>query len=254
MDLFQKMRSMEENYSNTEKKVYDTVMQNPIAVDQYTITGLAAQADTSTSAVLRFCQTLGYRGYKDFRAEMIQCLREQASAAPVSSDPVCQIANIISNAINDLKELDREQLDTFIDDILSASVVYALGVYRSGLPAEKLRYNLEDFGVVTLSANDPVSFEHRSFTMTEDSTVIIFSADGHPFHYQNFLTSVINRTPHIWLITCNSNAKMQKMLSNVIVLPTTNYDKLYPLDEHPVMMAFVELISYLVRQKITDKH
>lgn len=249
MDLLQKMKLMEDSYANAEAKVYQTIAENPRVVDLYTITGLAAQADTSTSAVLRFCQTLGYRGYKDFRADMVQYLRKQSEATPVVSDPISQIADILGNAMNEFRDLDRQQLDMLAEDILSANVVYTLGVYRSGLPAKKLQYNLEDLGMVVLSADDPIAFGHRAFSMTENSVVVIFSASGHPFHYQNIFTSITNRAPHIWLVTCNPNAKMRKIISNTVVLPAVGYDENYPLDEHPVMMAFVELISYLVRQK-----
>lgn len=249
MDLFQKMKLMEDNYTNAEAKVYHTIVENPRVVDLYPITGIAAQADTSTSAVQRFCQTLGYRGYKDFRVEMVQYLRKQSEASPAASDPIRQISDILSNAMNELRDMDRQQLDMLAEDLLSANAIYTLGVYRSGLPAKKLQYNLEDLGMVVLSADDPIAFGHRAFSMTENSAVVIFSASGHPFHYQNIFTSITNRAPHIWLVTCNPNAKMRKMISNTIVLPTVGYDKNYPLDEHPVMMAFVELISYLVRQK-----
>lgn len=84
MDLFQKIKLMENNYANTEAKVYQTIAKNPRMVDLYTITGLAAQADTSTSAVRRFCQTLGYRDYKDFRADMVQYLRKQSETTPTA--------------------------------------------------------------------------------------------------------------------------------------------------------------------------
>lgn len=248
MDILQKMCRYSDSFSESENKVYQTVLREPGLVEQSTITKLAKLSATSTSAVLRFCQSLGYNGYKDFRYDMIQYLHNR-QAAPCPSDPVSQIAHIMSSALSHLAELDTALLHRLTEGILSADRVYTLGIYRSFLPAEKLRMNLEDQGILTLSSHDPIAFAHLAFTITPRSLVILFSVSGDSVNFQNFLDAVFDIAPQLWLVTCNANAKLSKSISNVIVLPSLNTDPLYPLDEHPVLMAFVELLSYWVSQK-----
>ncbi len=247
MDLFQKMQANENKFSKSESKVYKTVLDNPQMVELHTITMLAALAGTSTSAVLRFCKTLGYRGFIDFRYDMIQYLHEQAGRNPeLPADPVTAITDIYSSALTALRVLDPAKLDRLVHDILSSDVIYNLGLYRSSLIAEKLRYNLEDTGILSVTAKDTISFGHLPLTMTEKSTAIIFSVSGDTVNFHNFFNAAGN-TKKIWLVTSNPSAKMKKLVSDVIVLPQTSYDKKYPLDEHPFMMVFVEILSYLVR-------
>ncbi len=253
MDIIQKMKMFESQYSNTEKKVYHTILENPKLVDQYAITGLAGLANTSTSAVLRFCQTLGYRGYKDFRFDMVQFLRDEKTIETVQNpNPVVQISNIFSSSILAIQEINSSIFEQLARDLLSSRVIYTMGVHRSFLPAEKLRYNLEDYGLLTLSAGSPAAFDHYLYAMPVNSTIVLFSVSGHTYNYRNLLKSVSQLSPKIWLVTTNPNAQMKKFVKDVITLPSANYDKDYALDDHTVMMAFVELISFYVQNQQAD--
>jgi Transcriptional regulators len=74
MNIIETIKKNYEEFSKSELKVTDFILGNPTAVEMSTITKIATDAKTSTSAVLRFCQTLGFNGYKDFRFEMIEYL------------------------------------------------------------------------------------------------------------------------------------------------------------------------------------
>lgn len=249
-DMLHKMQMLEAQCPNSEAKVCRILLDEPSLVRRYTITTIAELAETSTSAVLRFCQTLGYRGYKDFRYDMLQYLdaRDEQGESP-SGDPVTQIVGCYSSAVSALDRLDRSQLERLSDDILSANVVYAIGAHRSSLPAMKLRFNLEDSGILCVASGDSIAFSHNAVTMDDRSLVIIFSVSGHTSIYHNFLSSIADHAPKLWLITSNPNAKMKKAVSETIVLPSANFKEEYTLEDHPIMMAFVELISHMTHQK-----
>lgn len=258
MNIIQKMKMYEPQYTNKEYKVYYVIIHKPALVDQYSITGIAAMASTSTSAVQRFCQKLGYQGYKDFRFDMIQYLQsENKETDKYSLNPLGKMTNIISQAIAEIRDIDADIWKHLPEDILSAPVVYTMGLHRSFLPAEKLRINLEDFGLISLSARDQVSFSHQFYCMDENSTIIIFSVSGHTYYYQKIVESVAQIAPKIWLITTNPCAPLKNLIKNVVVLPTCSYQDDYLLDDHAIMMAFVELISYFVlkekQKKQTEK-
>ena len=65
------------DFSKTEHKVYDYIVQNPKAIETATITKIAELCQVSTSGILRFCQVLGYKGYKDFRFDMLHYLHQE---------------------------------------------------------------------------------------------------------------------------------------------------------------------------------
>lgn len=147
MDLLQKIESNKEIFSKSEMKVCNIILNNPHMVELHTITMLAATANTSTSAVLRFCKTLGYRGYQDFRYDIMQYLHSNDSDKSRKTDnPILLITDIYKKALLSLASLDPGKIQRLARDILDADTIYNLGLYRSSLLAEKLRYNLEDLG------------------------------------------------------------------------------------------------------------
>ena len=72
MDLLNIIKLHHDDFSKTELKVYEYVINHPETIETYTISKIADVSGTSTSAVLRFCQVLGFKGYKDFRFEMVK--------------------------------------------------------------------------------------------------------------------------------------------------------------------------------------
>ena len=56
------------NYlTNTERKIANYVLENYDQVLNSNITELAENAKVSDASVVRFCRSLGYKGYQDFK-------------------------------------------------------------------------------------------------------------------------------------------------------------------------------------------
>lgn len=53
--------------TNTEKKIANYVLDNYETVLNYNITELAENVGVSDASVVRFCKSLGYKGYQDFK-------------------------------------------------------------------------------------------------------------------------------------------------------------------------------------------
>ena len=77
MNLMETIHLHKNDFSKTERKVYDYIVQNPTAIETATITKIAELCQVSTSGILRFCQVLGYKGYKDFRFDMLHYLHQE---------------------------------------------------------------------------------------------------------------------------------------------------------------------------------
>lgn len=253
MNIMQKMKACESLYSGAEQKVYQTIISNPKFVIQYTMTAIATSADTSISAVQRFCQTLGYRGFKDFQSDMAHYLQEEERMnSEDSEDPLICVPQMFGSAILALQELPKPLLEDMVEDMLTAKCVYCFGLHRSFLPAEKLRLNLEDSGVMAMSANNAVACDHSSNAMNGESVAILFSVSGSTVHYERVIYALSAKNVKIWLVTTSPQPKMKRWISNVISLPTVNYDKRFTLDDHVIMIAFVELISCILQQKKSE--
>ncbi|MDE7057708.1 MAG: MurR/RpiR family transcriptional regulator, partial [Lachnospiraceae bacterium] len=58
--------------TGSEKKVADYVLENYMEVLDYTVTELAEKAKVSDATVVRFCRSVGYKGYQDLKINLAQ--------------------------------------------------------------------------------------------------------------------------------------------------------------------------------------
>lgn len=53
--------------TGSEKKVAEYVLKNYMRVLDFTVTELAEKAGVSDATVVRFCRSVGYKGYQDMK-------------------------------------------------------------------------------------------------------------------------------------------------------------------------------------------
>lgn len=171
-------------------------MNTPYYIEVETISKIAERADTSPSAVLRFCHTLGYSGYKEFRYALKTELQNQSETT--KDDQTSSYLSAVETLITQMKGLDQSLIDDLITAIKEASHIYLIGLYYSSLPVRKLKMMLEDQGVPTFYATDAL---HLVNTIKKDDLLIIFSKSGHPKDYTNIMDSLPAGFDHTYLIT-----------------------------------------------------
>jgi DNA-binding MurR/RpiR family transcriptional regulator len=67
---FVKIKNQLNFFTNSEKKIAVYVLENYNQILNYTITELAEKVDTSDASVIRFCRSIGYKGYQDFKINL----------------------------------------------------------------------------------------------------------------------------------------------------------------------------------------
>ena len=73
-DVLLRVREMLPQLSASERRVAEAVLADPRVVRESTITELAGMSASAASTVARFCQRLGFDGYRQFRAAVIAAL------------------------------------------------------------------------------------------------------------------------------------------------------------------------------------
>ena len=67
-----------------EKKLADFVLQYPSETVKLSAASLAREGGTATSAVIRFCKSLGFTGFSDFKLRLAVALSGQTPASYMS--------------------------------------------------------------------------------------------------------------------------------------------------------------------------
>ena len=250
MNVLQQIESTIDSLALSEAKVAHVILDAPEAASSFSIARLAEEAETSTSAVQRLCQSLGVSGYKELRYALASQRLEPEGAIGDDGDPLLQAVDRLASAVAALSRLDRSLLDELAQSIVSSSAVYCMGVYRSGLPAQKLCMDLRDLKVLALDATDVVDTTHLMGLADHDTCVILFSVAGSNIASRGGAAQREVPAEHTWLVTTNARPRVGKEWGHVIVLPSAAAGFAGQLDDHTVMMAFVELLVQLVRARL----
>ena len=239
MSIISKIQQEYQSLQPSQRKVADTVLEDPGKIAHLSISQTAMLSDTSVSAVLRFCKTIGYEGYKDFRYELLHSSQQERSR---DEDVTSTITSCISEAVASLDSIDRKMLKQLCKDIIEAKHVVILGQYRSSLASEKLRMNLTDLGIPCYCADSPIAYEHMLNFIDHDTTVIVFSSLGYILNLQDFFQNLSASAENVWLVTQNQKSKMMKYISRVFLLPSVPNHGVFN-SSHIILIAFADIVS-----------
>lgn len=155
MDYLIKIKERWDEFTPSDKKIGEYIVDNPEQIVNYNTLELADLIDTSQSAIIRFIKKIGYKGYIDFKIDVAKSLEESNDFFP---DEVItkneSIENIISKSKNNVLAtvektyalIDTEAIKRAIKDINKANNIYLAGVGSSGLICEDFSYKLQRSG------------------------------------------------------------------------------------------------------------
>ncbi len=215
MNLMETIHLHKNDFSKTEHKVYDYIVQNPTAIETATITKIAELCQVSTSGILRFCQVLGYKGYKDFRFDMLHYLHQEH----VEVNPENLFDELTSkylSVIRQFNNIGQNKLNQLIKQIKNTKNIYIIGVHYSSLPAKHLVLGLQDLGINTYFAYDYMQASHLYNTIREDDLLIYFSIEGNQNNVSRFF-DLTNASKNTYMITLNPKPKL--LIENTLILP-----------------------------------
>lgn len=247
MNLMDTIRLHEQDFSKTEHKVYEYIIKNPSAIETATITKIASLCEVSTSGILRFCQVLGYKGYKDFRFDMMNYLHQEH--VEVNSESLFdELTNQYLSVIRRFKTIDQTLINQLIKQIKNTNNIYIIGVHYSSLPAKQLVLGLQDLGINTYFAYDYMQASHLFNNIHEADLIIYFSIEGNQNNVSRFLdfSSIPEKS---YLVTLNPKAKLN--FTNKILLPGYTHSKQSIVDLQSIVVLFVELFLNIFHNSLS---
>ena len=245
MNLMETIHLHKNDFSKTEHKVYDYIIQNPTAIETATITKIAELCQVSTSGILRFCQVLGY---KDFRFDMLHYLHQEH----VEVNPENLFDELTSkylSVIRQFNNIDQNKLNQLIKQIKNTKNIYIIGVHYSSLPAKHLVLGLQDLGINTYFAYDYMQASHLYNTIHEDDLLIYFSIEGNQNNVSRFF-DLTNASKNTYIITLNPKPKL--LIENTLILPGYTLSKQSIVDLQSIVVIFVELLLNMFHNTLKE--
>ena len=161
--LLDSIRTQLDSLSKSERKVALAVLEQPGAIVNQNITALARTAQVSEPTVVRFCRTLGYEGWHEFKLKLAQGLAlalpgadEQPSQDDLAGDLINKICSRSINTMLDLRnDIKPEIIQTALDILLRANKIEFYGQGTSGIVAADAQHKFFRSGVPTVAYADP---------------------------------------------------------------------------------------------------
>lgn len=177
--------------TKTEKKIASTILSSPHLLSQYSLAEIAEQFDVGEATFIRFCRTLGFKGFTDFKLQLsieLATKERQPNSLLESditkSDDAQHIAEKLHNSLNNvitetINLLDIHQLEQVVSALREAKRIFLFGVGSSGVTAEDTKHKLMRIGLqVDATVNNHFMYMQAAL-MNSDDVVIGISHSGY---------------------------------------------------------------------------
>jgi len=185
-DVLSKARGFYSSLSSSEKKVADFVLENYQETIRMTLADVAQESGVSDATVLRFCRSIGYRRWLEFKIDLTQTLPnlpEQILDEVLEGDSPGKIAKKVFNssiqALTDtIAVLDEPSYKQALELITAADRILIIGVGTSGPIANEMHNRFLRLGLNCHVQTDSYIQVMESALLTVKDLVIAISQTG----------------------------------------------------------------------------
>lgn len=187
-DIFLSIHTMYNSFTNTEKKLADYIMKNKAQVMYMSITDLSDKAKVAESSVFRFCKSMKFTGYQEFKIALAQSLNKDNSEHHIDTeilieDSMSSMAEKVKQTnISALDEtynlLNYNEVSLAVDAMIKADKVRFFGVGSSLITAME---GQNKFLRIMNKAECSIDSHLQSMTaslMTDKEVAIVISYSG----------------------------------------------------------------------------
>ncbi|MGO4694532.1 MurR/RpiR family transcriptional regulator [Paenibacillus sp. 2TAB26] len=188
INIFTTIHSKYNNLTNTERKVADYILENSEGVVYMSITDLADHCGVGESSVFRFCRSLSYKGYQDFKIALAHSITAeneipQLTDKVLMNDTMDQVSSkVLSSNISALNEtynlIDNEKMDQAIEHLLQAERVIFFGVGSSLMTAMEAKIKFMRITNKTECSIDSHLQMMSAALMTKRDVAVVISYSG----------------------------------------------------------------------------
>lgn len=146
-NILERMAALQASLTKTEKRIAEQILQNPELINNCSLADIAKNINVGEATMIRFCRSLGFDGFSDFKMEFAIELATQNPTVQTlldtdiaSDDEPDLVANKIQVALNKVVSetinlIDFNVLEQVVNELRLAKRIFLYGVGTSGLLA-----------------------------------------------------------------------------------------------------------------------
>jgi DNA-binding MurR/RpiR family transcriptional regulator len=182
-----RIQSFYPEFSETEKKIADYILQFPEKMTHQSITQVADDIGVATSTIFRFCQRIGFKGYQIMKivlaTEIASPVREMVREKIQEQDNERAVTEKIFNTsirtfTDTIQMMDFSMIRKAVKVLLHANRVEFYGTGSSGIVALDAHHKFIGSGISTVAYTDPFIQVRAASQLTENDVAVIISDSG----------------------------------------------------------------------------
>lgn len=183
--------ALQNSLTKTEKKIATVILSQLDLLNQCSLSKVANQLDVGEATFIRFCRTLGFKGYTDFKLDLaIELATQQKESSTLldtdvaETDTPKEIAIKLQNTLNNViaetvNLLDYAELEKVVEELRKADRIFLFGVGSSGLTAEDAQHKLMRIGLHAAAVTNNHFMYMQAALLKKGDIVIGISHSGY---------------------------------------------------------------------------
>ncbi|UTY39753.1 MurR/RpiR family transcriptional regulator [Allocoprobacillus halotolerans] len=238
------IRLHETEFTKSEKIIEEYVLKNFDTISSYPIQEVAKKCKVSKSALLRFCQKCGFRGYSEFRYEVSRYVHSMVEMDTDDDNSSSIYLSLYANRIQQLQQSTSSQfLDHIIQLIKDAYKIKIYGIHETGLSAQYLSYRLCTIGIDSEAIVNSSIMTEKALMSNQDDLNIFLSLSAETTVIKDAIQYAYESHSKIILVTQNNHHSFHQKIDKEIILPTFNNEDLhFFIDSQALVFITIDLI------------
>ena len=183
--------SLYDSLTKTEKKIAKTILSNPQLLNQASLSAIAVDLNVGEATFIRFCRTLGFKGFTDFKMDLAIELATQDKSETTLLDTdvtvedsaqniALKLQAVINNVITEtMNLLDFKELEKVVKAFRQAKRIFLFGVGSSGITAEDAKNKFMRIGLQMDAATNNHFMYMQASLMQKGDVVMGISHSGY---------------------------------------------------------------------------
>ncbi|WP_244847214.1 MurR/RpiR family transcriptional regulator [Caballeronia sp. SL2Y3] len=218
--LLSQVEAMREQLRPSERKLADYVLEAPREVLDLSMTDFAARAGVSQPTIARFCQALGFSGFREFKIRLAQSVagdvptvyRDVRSDEPAAGVAAKVLDRTIGALIAVRNSLSSDSVAAAIAILSEARRIEFYGAGGSGIAALDMQHKFFRLGVPSVAYADPHTYTTSAALLGPGDVVVAISNTGRTKDILDACKSALNGGAKVIAIT-HGNSPLARLAS-----------------------------------------
>ena len=239
------------NLRNSEIKVADFILANTEKVIHFSVSELADSAGVSDPTIIRFCRSVGFKGFQDFKISLAQSLVPSVRNIHEAVNESEQVPELIKkvfeaniNAIrNSLNTINIAAFENCIQILSKSKRIFFFGCAGSGAVAMDAYHKLFRLGIPCVWFNDSHMAAMAATMMDENCTLVVISHTGSTKDVVDALNLANENNAATIAIVSHDISPVSKIAQNVLRVDSLEkYFKPEPMSSRIAQLSVIDAL------------